>query len=130
MKQEAKAAREREQRDLSKENIHVIRNIIATQRHQDYQQLKQKERINQFKITQNLQQSLHLKRQRSLEVKLQEEQSRLTRTIFLEKKRMQAQRNTENDILPLEEGLARNQKYLEEMRELESLMVKQLNSSR
>lgn len=46
MQQQARAARERERREEAKENIHAIRNGIAAQRHQDYQQLKHRERIN------------------------------------------------------------------------------------
>ena len=44
-----------------------------------------------MRITKNLKQSLHEKKQKSLEVKLREESSRLNRTIYMEKKRLIAQ---------------------------------------
>ena len=52
-------------------------------------------------ITQHFKTSLHQKRQKSLEVKLKEEESRLAKTIYLEKKRLKAQKSTEGEMGPL-----------------------------
>lgn len=87
-----KMGRERQKRDNSKENIQIIRSMMAAEKQREYQKAKERERIDNAKITQTLNTSLYLKRQRSLEAKLKEEESKLTKTIFLEKKRLKAQR--------------------------------------
>jgi len=45
---------------------------------------------------------LHEKRQRSLEIKLKEEQMRMSRTIFMEKKRLKTLKDSRAELKPLE----------------------------
>jgi len=75
--------------------MHIIRNMIQREKTEDYNRIKERTKYNEMRITQNFKQSLHLKRQKSLEVKLQEEGSKLSRTIYMEKKRMIAQNRSE-----------------------------------
>lgn len=42
------------------------------ERHEEYRRLKEKEKMNEMKITVNFNSSLYEKRQRSLEIKLKE----------------------------------------------------------
>jgi len=69
--------------------------MIQREKTEDYNRIKERTKYNEMRITQNFKQSLHLKRQKSLEVKLQEEGSKLSRTIYMEKKRMIAQNRSE-----------------------------------
>jgi hypothetical protein len=80
--------------------MNIIRNMIAREKHEEYHKIKERSKINEMRITQNIKHSLHLKRQKSLEVKLQEESCRLTQTIFLEKKRIQAQSKSRLELKP------------------------------
>lgn len=75
--------------------------MIIQEKQKDYVKAKDSQRVNQMNITQHLKTSLHQKRQKSLEVKLKEEESRLAKTIYLEKKRLRAQKNTEGEVAPL-----------------------------
>lgn len=75
--------------------------MIIQEKQKDYVKAKDSQRVNQMNITQHLKASLHQKRQKSLEVKLKEEESRLAKTIYLEKKRLRAQKNTEGEMVPL-----------------------------
>lgn len=106
--QNRKIAREREKRENNRENITIIHNMIIQEKQKDYFKIKDSEQTNQLRITQNLKTSLHEKRQKSLEVKLKEEESKLAKTIFLEKKRLRAQRDIENEMAPLELGKSMN----------------------
>lgn len=47
-----------------------MRELIAKERQMEYRNLKQKEKIDEFNITQNFKRSLYEKRQRSLEARL------------------------------------------------------------
>ena len=79
----------------------IIRNMIVQEKQRDYLKAKGSQRNHQMSITQQLQTSLHQKRQKSLEVKLKEEESKLAKTIYLEKKRLRAQKDTEDEMTPL-----------------------------
>jgi Zn-finger domain-containing protein len=83
----------------------LIRNLIVQERSEEYKKVKKRERMDELRRTQNLNRSINEKRQKSLEVKLQEEEGRLSRTLYLEKKRLHAQKKTEIELLPLEAGL-------------------------
>lgn len=78
--------------------------------------MKQNTQINEMRITQSIKQSLHLKRQKSLEVKLQEENCRLTRTIFLEKKRLLAQSRSQIELQPLEQNTMQTKEQIRLMK--------------
>ena len=99
--QNRKIAREREKRENSRENIALIRNLVLQEKQEEYGRAKDSQRHNQMSITQHLKTSLHQKRQKSLEAKLKEEESKLIKTIYLEKKRLRAQRDTEGEMAPL-----------------------------
>ena len=62
----------KEKHKNSKDNMHFIKEIIMEERHEEYRRLKEKEKMNEMKITVNFNSSLYEKRQRSLEIKLKE----------------------------------------------------------
>ena len=101
----------------------IIRNMIAQEKSHDYRRIKQTEQLNQMKITQNFKKSLHEKREKSLEIRLQEESARLNKTIFFEKKRLHTKRTTENELVPLECGTETANQYIREMKLLEKEMT-------
>ena len=129
-RQARKINRDKNLREKSKENMHVIRNLIQKEKQSEYNRVKVKTKENEMRITQSLRQSIYLKRQRSLEIKIQQENSRLNKTIFMEKKRLLTKSNSEVELQPLKLGSARASQYIKHMKQLEKQMVEQLNSSR
>lgn len=69
------------------------------------------------------------KRQKSLEIKLQQEEGRLSRTLYLEKKIMKAQKQSEIELIPIEMGTKRTKEYITQMKLLEQEMTVRLQNS-
>ena len=51
--------------------MHIIRNLIQKEKKEEYFKIKEKARKNEMRVTQSIKKSLHLKQQKSLEIKLQ-----------------------------------------------------------
>ncbi len=64
-----------------------------------------------------------------MEVKLAEEESRLSRTIYLEKKRMRAHKQSEVELTPIEAGTQKTKEYIAQMKILEQEMTVRLRDS-